>query len=793
MASGGEASSRTVTTREASGSIAAGAGAAAASSSSSPAPGIGPKELMALCEQCYAELDVGKTTVDSHTEDFLRRNRLIGPGSGAASQADEDTATFVKQVVYGTVRYKRLIMVLLTAFYNRHSGQILRGDRNKYAVFMYITLFRIPDLSFPQYKRLVLAENPQKMVHFLSFIFNTSSGAAGDAGRAAGGYSELVYSEWLKLYDREFVEALIQSVLLHLEDVENLLERLEQIVFMNKKKQEQAASGYMANAANTNTVVRPFNLSQPKTKLLPPSEPAIPKYKAQPAPQFAAPPPPPEPKHPPIVVRPFRLRVLERPSSFAQLKEDIEEERKRECEYIAHRPKPVPDFSAAHAAMPIKLNTASILREDALYKRKQAEEARFLRAYEEELRDQSDFLAWQSRVRGEDEAERAAEIERRKQDARAAEELAIAARHESRMRNRKLASDIREDVDAMLSSKHEEEERALREREGQTRRMREDRVKVKEAIGRLERGRKERAEALVEEKANNARLIAAQRASEQKERQDVIRKLRAMISVKNTKATVRFDPTSTHGIGLLEEMSLAELKERLRIERRRAKEEEAHSRAEILKRKNDKSDKLLSKLQNISRIRDLAAAQAQQRQAARPSALQAGRELAVAERERGVLSLVERLEHKRDARDAEVVRLAHEEKETQFENKRLAATKGAVEEKKFLELRAAQERDTKRRQATALEEATIYERTKDRQQRIIIRNMNDSARDRKERMAQYDLRVSRAREANSVLQDSELANKRSYIQREWQRRKEKTGTIGATTNAAVAARARTTM
>ena len=71
--------------------------------------------------------------------------------------------------------------------------------------------------------------------------------------------------------------------------------------------------------------------------------------------------------------------------------------------------------------------------------------------------------------------------------------------------------------------------------------------------------------------------------------------------------------------------------------------------------------------------------------------------------------------------------------------------------------------------------------------------MNDSARDRKERMAQYDLRVSRAREANSVLQDSELANKRSYIQREWQRRKEKTGTIGATTNAAVAARARTPM
>ena len=84
---------------------------------------VGPKELMCLCEQCYAELDVGKTSVDSHTEDFLKRNRVL-PAAG--QPGDEDVATFVEQVVYGTVRYKKLIMVLLTAFYDKHSGQILR-------------------------------------------------------------------------------------------------------------------------------------------------------------------------------------------------------------------------------------------------------------------------------------------------------------------------------------------------------------------------------------------------------------------------------------------------------------------------------------------------------------------------------------------------------------------------------------------------------------------------------------------------------------------------------------------
>ena len=69
-----------------------------------------------------------------------------------------------------------------------------------------------------------------------------------------------------------------------------------------------------------------------------------------------------------------------------------------------------------YGANDVRLNSAAILREDNLYRKKQESEAAVLRAFERDLRDSAEFDAWQEKMKQQDEDERQKYIEQRRME-----------------------------------------------------------------------------------------------------------------------------------------------------------------------------------------------------------------------------------------------------------------------------------------------------------------------------------------------------------------------------------------
>jgi hypothetical protein len=77
-------------------------------------------------------------TLDTHIDTFLENQKID----------DEFEAVFVKQVVYGLNRYKKMLKVALSALYFNESGRLLREDNNTYLIFAYLMFIRMDDLGY---------------------------------------------------------------------------------------------------------------------------------------------------------------------------------------------------------------------------------------------------------------------------------------------------------------------------------------------------------------------------------------------------------------------------------------------------------------------------------------------------------------------------------------------------------------------------------------------------------------------------------------------------------------------
>ena len=166
-----------------------------------------PQELVDHCIESFTSFNSKKTTIDAHIELYLTK----------IDCADEGDAVFIKQVVYGCIRFKKLNKVVLTALYFKHGSEVSREDYHLYMIFSYLTLIRLEDMGVPIFRKFVMAQDALKMFVWLTFIFNAQT------------LNKWMKEEWCRIYDEQYVEdELIARLLRNLPEVSEVIETLRE-------------------------------------------------------------------------------------------------------------------------------------------------------------------------------------------------------------------------------------------------------------------------------------------------------------------------------------------------------------------------------------------------------------------------------------------------------------------------------------------------------------------------------------------------------------------------------------
>jgi hypothetical protein len=299
----------------------------------------------------------------------------------------------------------------------------------------------------------------------------------------------------------------------------------------------------------------------------------------------------------------FNFQVLKSGRDIEDVKKEVEEKQSKELQFCSTFTNTVPDFTKSPPK--VKLNAAAIYREDALFRKQQAQDALVLMRYEEELRDPAEFLRWQKKMKEKDKQSQLDMIHQRKTDSRQSHieshEAIIKIKEDNR-----IAADIqRGHTEICQVQKELNIEMELLRNQATVQTMMEIRdTRPRQAVERDSESRAEKGRVVRE--VSEAALAAKQSRDriEEEIRADKIRQSRAENLV-SKKAPIVFDPTAIAGAGFLDEMSYTEMKIRVENEKTKVLRSEHDRRSRIADEKDRRVKDLEERTKTLMRVRRL--------------------------------------------------------------------------------------------------------------------------------------------------------------------------------------------
>ncbi|XP_053778170.1 cilia- and flagella-associated protein 99 isoform X1 [Desmodus rotundus] len=505
---------------------------------------------------------------------------------------------FILEVLSGCIEYRKLLTVVVDAFYVRDGRLCLRTDYNLFQVICYLATFQLEELGFQLFCSIVKSQPADKMRKFLGFFFNPLN------------LCSWIKDEWSLTYEMDHVKNWTDPLLRWQPEVQELIRQLEG----KSTSQPPLSKAKVTEPKN-------FNLTVPRPRAIPVPEPVPVMAKATPAPRSTYQPP----KEPQVLE--MTKRYNRRRAEELLLRANLEEMRCAVPRARGEAPVQVTPCSPCWQGsrklrlrflprihktpkltfykpneVPVKLNTATILREGALYQRQVEKELQRVDKLVDGAGDFSEFLEWQQKMQAKDrEEQRAADVCRRLRGKLSHEEAAL-ARQQLLRENRHRATQKKEEMAELMRQRAKrrlQEEKSLKELVEQ---VTEGQKNVKVAQMKLLKGRRQTVQEVAEESRVLLQRSAEEAQEEQRRRCELISQLRALES-QPTRQGKLVDLTQIPGHGLEGEMSIVELRERLALLKEAQQREEEEKRDQIIQGKRTKSQELQNTLEQISLCR----------------------------------------------------------------------------------------------------------------------------------------------------------------------------------------------
>ncbi|XP_039271388.2 cilia- and flagella-associated protein 99-like [Styela clava] len=540
------------------------------------------KELLRICIEALNIFSPDDQSVEEFIKDFLKRR----PG------LNDDDHTFIVEVLSGCFEFRKVIKVVVDGFHVLDGRNSLASDTNLFNVLCYLILFRLDELGMSHMKKFIQSQDVNKMYKFLRFFLSEAN------------LDTWIYSEWCKEYDSQYVQEKIMLPLIRWkpqldEHVEYLRAVVENRIPLKK-----------TDVPLTNP--QPFNITKPKPRGVPMPDkiPKLTRHKPVPEHLYR------QPKEIENLARireenrqkaeeflletesdQFKCANAEKSTRANMVMNRIREEEEAKLNFNKRHSQPIPKSMTQNR--PIKMNAAAILREGALFRKKEGEELVKLEKLLDGAKDASEFESWQQKKLEKDRKQKETDLERKRMQGKLSREEAIIARQRKAKENQEKVTEMKMETAEMM-----QEFLTLRmEEEDQMRSLVEEIMAGHENTKIVKERLKEYKRKLVQDVNAQSRELMKQALedaeAEMRRKIELIQEIRAMESIPINRNKL-VDLTATAGHALLSEMSIVELRERLSLLKEEKKAVEEQRRDANIQEKQAKNDRLMENLACIS-------------------------------------------------------------------------------------------------------------------------------------------------------------------------------------------------